>query len=169
MDSLFIGKDYYHFVSRGIIKESMESMKNDTLIYFIDDLIYYKEDNLLQGGYSYTQEGDSSVIFTEDHDIVQFGKEAFVRYIDYGYILNIQHESMIDWWQLRFIDLRNPEMAVICELSKQDENLLPPHEILSEEFPNYLRGSWTKSDIKELLDKGGFSDTLLVLEYEEQL
>ena len=169
MDSLYVGEDFYHYISRGIIKESKSLLEQDTMVFIIGDQLYYKEDELLNGAFDFWYEKDSVAIHVEDHEINQFGKKAFLRAIEYGYILNLQHESMIDWWQLKFIDLRNPDRAVICNIAENNKAIFPDHTILSSDFPYYLNASWSKSAFKNFIDLGGFSDTLLVLEYNERL
>ncbi len=168
-DSLSIEKTYYHYVSRDRYKEAMSDVASDSSVYFVDDKIYVEDDGELVGEYSFVADGDSITIFLDDHEVVEFGSKAFLRKIDYGYILNTQHEHLPNWWELKFIDTRESDKMVVKSICDSDIELLPSHEVLHEELSEYMRADWTTDEIQDFIDEGGFSNLLVSLIYSERL
>ena len=168
-DSLSITKTYYHYVSREMYKDALSEVVVDTTVFIVDDKVYVKEDGELVAEYAFTTDGDSLSILLEDHDVVDFGPRAFLREIDYGFILNTQHEHLSNWWELKFVDTRDPDRLVVWSIGDGDIKLLPPYEVLHSELSEYMHAAWTSADVQDFIDKGGFSNLLVTLVYNEQL
>lgn len=152
----------------GKIKESMMLLELDTSAYIIGDKVYYKGADGLEGGYHFTTEGDSVVLDMMDVELVDLGQGAFLRKIDYGYILNIHHDKMPEWWTLKFIDTRPKEAFLVRGLSGGDLDMTDRYRFLHEDLKNYILASWNKSEVEAFINKGGFSDTLFVFSYADR-
>lgn len=168
-ESLIIGESYYKLVDHYRAKESMANLELDSSIFFIDNKVYVTEDGELEGGYDYTIEGDSIIVDVKEIEIVEFGEKAFLRKIDYGYILNLQHEKMKDWWKIMFVDTRNPDRVLIRALTSEDLEKEERHRILHEDFSEYIVAQWSIEQIQKLIDNGGFSDTSVVLSEDNKV
>ena len=168
-DSLSITRSHYHYVSRDAYKVATSEIEADTSIFIVDDKIYLKEDGTLTAVYPFTTVADSMIIYLEDHDLVEFGQKAFLRKIKYGYILNTRHEHLDNWWELKFVDTRHDDRLIVWGISDDDIKSLPPHKPLHEDLEEYINASWTSDEITDFIDRGGFSSTLLILEYSERL
>ena len=169
LDSLVIGKNYYKYITKSKLKESKSVMELDSNIYFLNDKIYTNMDGSLEGGYNYVIKDDTVIIDAIDIELIEFGENAFIRKFNYGYILNIKHKKMNDWWHIKFIDTRNKEGIVIRELAEEDLEKINNLDILHEDFSNYLNANWSKVEIEDLINNGGFSDTTLFLKYDEKI
>jgi len=168
-ESLTIGESYYKLVDNYRAKESLAVLEQDSSTYLIGNKVYVKEDGELEGSYDYTIEGDSIIVYVNEFEIVEFGEKAFLRKIDYGYILNLQHEKMKDWWEIMFIDTRNPDGVSIRTLKREDLEKDDNHRILHEDFSDYIVAQWTIEQIQKFIDDGGFSDTSMVLSNNEKV
>jgi hypothetical protein len=168
-DSIIIGKSYYKKYSIAYIKESREMIEADTSALFIGNKIYTKGDDGLEGGYSYTVEGDSLEVRFSDMDLVDLGEGAFLRKIKYGYILNEHHDPLPGWWRIRFIDTRSDDGILVRGLKRNDLTLTKDYQSLNEELKQYIIASWSRREMEKFIRKGGFSDTLLVLKNEDML
>ena len=166
--SINIGENFYHLVTKG--KETMAKSKfdSDTNTYIIDDKIYFKEDGSLKGGFNYSLNNDTIIINTIENELVEYGQKAFLRKIDYGYILNTNHEHMLDWWEIKFIDVRDKEKIVIRGIDENDVQKFPTHKPLNKQFKEYIKAKWSANEMIEFIDRGGFSSTLLELRYDEK-
>lgn len=168
-DSISITKEYYHYIVRDEYEGAMSEIEEDSSAFIVDDKIYIKDDGKLTAVFPFTIQDDSVKVILVDHELVDFGPKAFFREIDYGYILNTKHEELWDWWDLKFIDLRNNSQMIVRGLADKDLKILPPYETLHEDYTNYLRAKWTSAEVLDFINKGGFSDTLLTLRYDERL
>ena len=168
-DSISITKAYYHYVVRDNHKGTMSEIEADSTVFIVDNKIYLQEDGAITAVFPFIMQDDSVVVSLVDHELVEFGPKAFLREIDYGYILNTQHDKLWGWWDLKFIDLRSKSQIVVRGLSDSDLQRLPAYKTLNEEYKNYLQAKWTSSEILGFIDKGGFSDTLITLLYNERL
>ncbi len=168
-DSLSIGKNFYHRTTESLHKESKQVLEKDSNTYFINNEIYHNENGKLEGGFSYEIQDDSVIISVVKNELIEFGKKAFLRKIDYGYILNINHEEMTDWWEIKFIDIRSKESFVIRELSEKDLENEKDYMTLHSDFEKYIIAKWSREKMKNFIDIGGFSDTTLILKYKEKL
>ena len=167
LDSLIIGKDYFQRIMHFTIEDDINT---DSNTYIIGNEIYNRENGNLEGGYPITYKDDSTIVITcIENELVEFGRKAFLRKIKYGYILNIKHDKMDNWWEIRFVDTREKRRTIIRGLNTKDMVLNKNHSVLHEDLNKYILASWTKDDIKQFIDKGGFSDTLLILEFSEKL
>jgi hypothetical protein len=169
LDSLIVGRDYYRRITYTTVTESRKAVEMDSSIIILGDRIYEKDDGNLKGGYPFKFEGDSIVVTIIDDHLIEYGRLAFLRKIDYGYILNIKQKDKGDWWELRFIDTRNRGATYIKGLKKKDIDFFKKHTIPNEEFDHYIQAHWSKKDLKEMIDAGVFSDTLLVLRADEKM
>ena len=168
-DSISIGKDFYHLVSRDRIREAKAKMDLDSSIFILDNKLYYTEEGVLNGGYAFELLNDTMIFNTVDNEFVQLGKRAFLKKIDYGYILNTSHEKMIDWWSLKFIDTRDKVNIVVRCINDKDVEKFPSYRVLGEEFNNYIKARWSVDEMHVFIDEGGFSDTTLILKYDKKL
>jgi hypothetical protein len=130
IDSLIIGKYFYKQIKRLATKESKSELNKDSTVYFIDNKLYYYENSKLKGGYTYHVLGDSVVVDVVDSEIIEFGEKAFLRKFDYGYILNLKHEEMDNWWEICFIDIRTKDRLLIRKLTDKDIESDKEHQIL---------------------------------------
>jgi len=169
LSTLTFGKDFYTTIEKSQLKESKTKLDLDTNTYFIRNKIYYSEDGKLKGGFNYVIKNDSVFVKTSEIKRVELGESAFLRSFDYGYILNLKHAEMNDWWNIRFIDTRNKEGIVIREINNKELDSNDNHKILHEDFSDYIIADWTKQDIQNFIDKGGFSDTLYFLKFSERI
>ena len=169
LNTLTIGKDFYTMIEKSQLKESKTKLDLDTNTYFIRNKIYHSEDGILKGGFTYVIKDDSVIIESSEIKRVELGQNAFLRKFDYGYILNLKHGEMNDWWNIRFIDTRNNEGIIIREIDNSDLKKNDNHVILHEDFSEYLIANWTKHDFQNFIDNGGFSDTLFFLKYKEKI
>jgi hypothetical protein len=168
-DSISIGKNSYHLITRDQVRETRNDIDSDSSIFIMNDKIYYTEDGMLNGGYAFYWSNDTVIINTVENELVELGKKAHLRKIDYGYILNTNHDKMIDWWSIKFIDTRDKENMVIRCIKDEDVEKFPSYNILSKDFNNYIEAKWSAGEVNEFIDKGGFSDTVLILKYSEEL
>jgi len=169
LNTLTIGKDFYTTIEKNQWKESKTKLELDTNTYFIGNKIYYSEDSKLKGEYDYVIKDDSVIVESIEIKRVELGQNAFLRKFDYGYILNLKHKEMNNWWNIRFIDTRNKEGVIIREIDNEDLNKNDNYTILHEEFDEYLIANWTKHDFQNFIDNGGFSDTLFFFKYTEKI
>lgn len=169
IDSIFITKNYYKRISRSETKESKSVMESDSNIYFLNNKVYTKESGDLEGGYHYIIKDDTVIVDVVDIELIEFGENAFLRKIDYGYILNLKHEKMEDWWNIKFIDTRSKEGIIIKNLRKEDLAKNKDYKILHDDFDNYLIANWSKEYVQGFINKGGFSDTTMFLKYNERI
>ena len=169
LKTLTIGKDFYKKSEELQFKKSKSKLDSDTSIYFIRNKIYHTEDGKLNGGFNYIIKDDSVIIETNEIKLVELGQNAFLRKFDYGYILNVIHGEMNNWWKIRFIDTRNKEGIIIREIDNEDLKGNDNHVILHEDFSEYIIANWTKNDFQNFIDNGGFSDTLFFLKYKEKI
>jgi len=167
--SINIGKDFYHRITETQEKITKSEFDLDSNTYIIDNKFYFKEDGSLKGGFNYRLNNDTINIDVVENELVEFGKKAFLRKIDYGYILNITHEHMFNWWEIKFVDTRDKEKLVIYGIDEKDIQNFPTHQLLSKEFNEYIIAKWSHKQVIEFIDKGGFSSTLLELEYAEKI
>lgn len=166
---LIVGKDYYKLITKSSTKMSKNKMDLDSIYYFIGNKVYAKDGEILEGGYVFEVQNDSIIIDEIEVEIVEFGQKAFIRKFDYGYILNIQHGKMNDWWHIRFIDIRDKEGFKICDIEEGDLSNDSNHKILHKEFTNYIIANWSKQDFKKFIDSGGFSETAYFLKFDEKI
>ncbi|NNJ56549.1 MAG: hypothetical protein HKP14_10465 [Bacteroidia bacterium] len=143
-------------------------MESDSTILFLKNKVYTISNGDLDGGYEYRIQNDSVIYNVLEIDLVELGQNAFLRKFSYGYILNIKHGRMNDWWHVKFIDTRNKSGVVIRDLSKKDLIKNKKFKILHEDYTNYLIAEWSKEEMKAFINNGGFSDTTLFLKYEEK-
>ena len=169
LSTLTIGKDFYTTIEKLQLKESKTKLDSDTNTYFIGNKIYYLEDSKLKGGFDYVIKDDSVIVEYLVIKSDELGQNAFLRKFNYGYILNLKHEEMINWWNIRFIDTRNKEGVIIREIDNEDLYINDNFTILHEDFNEYLIANWTKYDFQNFIDNGGFSDTLFFLKYTEKI
>ena len=168
-DSISIGKTYYHLTTRERIVEEVSKVESDSNIFKIYNKIYYTENGVLNGGFDFSTLNDTMTIYTVENEIVELGKKAFLKKINYGYILNTNHDKMIDWWSLKFIDTRDNEKIIIRYINDDDVGKFPTHLVLSEDYKNYIKAKWSSNDIQSFIDKGGFSGTAFVLKHVDKL
>ncbi len=168
-DSISIAKSYYHYITRETYKGALSEFETDTSVLIVDNKMYVKENGTLTAEYAFESDGDSMIVYIEDSDLVEFGSNAFLRQIDYGYILNTRHEHLDDWWELKFIDLRNEDRLIVRGIGDDDIQYLPPHKSLHNDLSEYLIASCSAEEIKAFVDNGGFSNILLTLAYSQRL
>lgn len=166
---LTVGKNYYKHITKSISKMSKKKMSLDSTVYFIGDKVYINDGEILEGGYDFKVKNDSILIDEMDVQIVEFGHKSFIRKFEYGYILNIQHEKMNNWWQIRFIDTRDKDGFKICDIGEDDLTDNLNHKILHKDFTNYIIANWSKQDFIKFIDKGGFSETAYFLKFDEKI
>lgn len=169
VDSLVIGETFYSRITKSMVKEPKDTIDLDSNIYCINNKIYSNKTGKLEGGFNYQVIGDSIAIDVVENETVELGKKAFLRKIEHGYILNLNHKNMNDWWEIRYIDTRNKESIIIRELGADDLKQNNNHQILHDDFDNYIVAQWSREQIQEFINNGGFSDTTLVLKQSEKL
>lgn len=170
IDTITIGKRYYQWVTWDSITESGQKLKADSSTYFAGNKIYNRgEDGELEGGYSYRLNADSITIYLQDLKIVDLGRNAFFRKFDYGYILNVRHEKMHDWWELTFIDMRKKDSFTAWRIRDKDMALDNKHKKLHKEISHYYIVRWTVDEMKAFIDKGGFSKELFSAKYKDRI
>ena len=144
-------------------------MELDSNFYFLNNKVYSKEIGSVEGGYNYVIKNDTIIIDVIDIELIEYGENAFLRKFNYGYILNLKHKTMNNWWNIIFIDTRNKEGIIIRDLKGEDLEKNINCEILHEDFSNYLIANWAKGDIENIIDNGGFSDTIMFLKYDKKI
>ena len=168
-DSLSITSTYYHSVSRDRLKEAISIIEADSSVIIIDDKVFVTEEGALIAEYAFETEGDSMIIYVEDHDFVEFGSKVFLRKIDYGYLLNTQHDHLEGWWELMFIDTRSKDELSVWSIGDSDIEILPAHQTLHDSLSEYIHASWTTDQVQRFIDNGGFSSSVVTLAYSERL
>lgn len=168
-DSIYIGKNYYHYISRNTSKISLDEIREDSTAFFNNERIYVIDNDKITGEYDYTTAGDSLVTYELDENLVELGQKVFLRKIEYGYILNQQEDENLDWWTIQFIDTQNKDRIIVRRMGKNDDELFHAYKLLNKDLPHYFQVKWTSDDILKFIDNGGFSDTILVLKYNEKL
>ena len=167
--SLDIGKDYYKRTETIPVSYSKSEFESDSGYFFIDDKVYRIRESAPEGGYSFYFKNDSIFINTEQINYVQLGENAFLRKIDYGYILNLRNEKMKDWWSATFIDVRNKTGVAFRELREGDLEKNGDYKLAHPKLKTFIIADWKQEDIERFIDKGGFSDTVEFLNYGNKI
>lgn len=164
-DSIVIGKNYllnvgYHEkkVALSEVRSSSRYQLKGNKVYVVD------EDKGLKAKRGFPFKAKRDTIFYLEAEVFELtlGPETFLRKGEQVYLLNSRHGNQ--WYEIFIIDLNDPEKIIIRYLNADDLDQLTNIERLHTAQNQYfLEANWTKRDITTLIQKGVFSDTLLVL------
>lgn len=168
LDSVSIGRHGYQRVTVNPVRVAMTEVEQDSDVYFIGDRIYRKEGESLTLGHPWYADGDSLEILERSEDIVDLGPKARLRRIPGGYLLNLRHPELNTWWEVRYIDNRDPSVLVVRGLDTKDLPMISGATVLHEDLNHYLHVGWTTPQVEDFIRSGGFSDTLMLLRYADR-
>ena len=170
-DSIVIGRDNFisvEYNEKKVAKKEVEASSRYKLkgnkVYVVDD----KKGLKAKRGFPYVLKRDT--IFYKEAEVfeLKLGSETFLRKGDGVYVLNSKHGA--NWWEIFIVDLNDPETIITRYLNADDmdkiNNLKTIHVAENQYF---LEATWSKNDINELLRKGVFSDTILILQRKKNL
>ena len=82
-DSISVGRDYYHLITREQVREAKSNVVSDSTVFIVNNKIYVTVDGEVSGGYAFSMSNDTMVINMVENELVQLGKRAFLRKINY--------------------------------------------------------------------------------------
>jgi hypothetical protein len=171
MDTTIIGKDYVLIITRMESRVERNAVDESNQYRFVDDLVFKlsnEEGDEVSTGSRYFWDQDTLVIFERDVMEIDLGKRAFLREAAEGYIFNRKSEN--NWWEVYYMGPTKNGDIVIRMLKKEDLKALPEIKKVHEKDGSYyLKVNWTKNEIQEVLGRGGFSDTLAILEQQYRI
>lgn len=168
-NTVTIGKDFYEYsevfdvkIPKQLVDTSSSYLLKNNKIYYVDR---WKQE--LGEGFPYTMENDTIYYTERTVSETTLGQNAFLRRVKKNYILNVKQENQ--WWQLALIE-KNKGGEIIIRIQNLEEldrfsNHTHIHTLSGKyDRSEFIEANWTRKDLSDMLNKGMFSDTLLVLE-----
>jgi len=173
--SYTIGKDYFEireYDEKNILKVNLDSsnryLLKDDLIYIIDP----DEEKDFIGGFPYEIKNDT--IYYEELSIVEesLGRKAQLRKLNNKFILNLKQDNL--WWTIYLFETDINKNVIIRYLKAEDLNDEENHTHIytcKRDFGKkiYIEAEWTKKELIKMINKGAFSDTLIILSPEGKI
>jgi len=164
-DSIIVGRKNFISVEYSEKKIAKSEVKSSSRYKLKRDKIYITDtEKGLKGrrGFPYSLKDDT--LYYKEAEVFELalGDETFLRKGEQVYILNTKHGK--NWYEIFLIELEDPETTITRYLKADDLNKIKDLKRLHVTHNQYfLEASWTKKDLTALLQKGVFSDTILVL------
>lgn len=170
-DTTIIGKNYFiHKEYKQTHSIAKKEIDTSTIYILKNNKIYIKEkyeDILLTEGFPYQQQNDT--IYFKAREIIKLslGYETFLRKVDQYYILNTSNTTT--WWTLYLIKKTLDNTLEISILKEEDLKSNSNFEtIYNAEEGLFLDAKWSITELKNLIQKGGFSSMILELDLKDK-
>jgi metal-sulfur cluster biosynthetic enzyme len=165
LDSIIIGKDYYLNIENRKVNVSKKEVDTSSSYIIYENKIYKidKEDEMLNEGYHYSIENDIITYLKREVSEIELGRKAFLRKLGNKYVVNIKNENQ--WWNIYLIEKTKDGGILLKILNNYNlEKIEDVKYIYSSDHNFYLNVNWTKDELLKLINKGAFSDTVMILE-----
>lgn len=164
-DSIVIGRTNFMSIEYQEAKVSLKEAKGSSRYRLKRDKVYITDEEKglkAKRGFPYTLKQDT--LFYQEAEIfeLKLGEGTFLRKVGDFYLLNSKYSE--NWWEIYLVEIQPDESIVTRYLNKDDLSKIGDLKTLHvAENQYFLEANWTKKDLTKLLQKGVFSDTLLVL------
>ena len=168
-NTMIIGKDFYKYSQDFSVKIPKQLVDTSSSYLLKNNKIYYVDRRKLEigEGFPYTLENDTIYYTERNVSETTLGRKAFLRRVKKNYIVNVKQENQ--WWQLALLEKNKAGEIIIRIQNLKELEKFTNHthiQTLTGKYETFefIEANWTRKELSEMLDKGMFSDTLMVLE-----
>lgn len=173
-NTITINKDFVYWKDENYPIEILKSEIDTSSQYLVkNDKIYIinkYEDIYLSQGYPYLVKNDTFSFERYKYHEIALGHTNFIRKIGDKYILNQQDNSK--WWSLVLFYKNKQNQLIVRSLNRKDLDQINLDNIIyklgqGESFQLFTNQKWSKLELLEFIQQGGFSDTIFLLELDK--
>ena len=170
-DTTIIAEDHVMIVTNTESRVDRNDVDDNAQYKFSNDLVFVlsnEEGDEISNGNKFYWDQDTLVIMEREVTEIDLGKKTFLRKTDKGHLFNRKNEN--HWWEIYYLEKVKNGDVLIRSLKKDDLDKIKSIERIHEKDGDYyLKADWTKQDFEKVLESGGFTDTILVLEEKYRL